>query len=147
MFINNRFKRATFAVLFSTATLLLSLVLISTASAQGNGPQSPQAPTGSSFTYQGRLIKNGQPISDTCALSFSLWDASSGGSFLNSNTFNTVPISNGLFTVQIDYGTNTFNGEARWIETAVRCTGDANYVTLCAAYQVDRCAVRDLFAE
>ncbi len=71
----------------------------------------------------------------------------SGGSFLNSNTFNTVPISNGLFTVQLDYGASTFNGEARWIETAVKCTGDANYITLSAAHQVDRRALRDLFAQ
>ncbi|NTU64823.1 MAG: hypothetical protein HGB05_15850, partial [Chloroflexi bacterium] len=133
MFNNNRSIRWVFVVALSAAALLISFASINRASAQDDGlqsPQSPQAPTGSSFTYQGRLIKNGQPISDVCALSFSLWDASSGGSFLNSNTFNTVPISNGLFTVQIDYGSNTFNGDERWIETAVKCTGDANYITL-----------------
>jgi hypothetical protein len=130
MFVNHRSTRWLLAFVLSAAAVLISLVLIGTASAQGNGPQNPQAPTGNSFTYQGRLIKNGQPISDVCALSFSLYDASSGGSFLNSNTFNTVPISNGLFTVQLDYGSSTFNGEGRWIETAVRCTGDANYITL-----------------
>ena len=100
MFINHRSARWLFVIAFSATTLLISLTTINQASAQDNGPQSPQVATGSSFTYQGRLIKNEQPISDTCALSLSLWDDPSGGSFLNSNTFNTVPISNGLFTVQ-----------------------------------------------
>ncbi len=130
MFSNNRSVRWLFILTLSTAALLISLTTINQASAQSDGPQSPQVATGSGFTYQGRLIKNGQPISDTCALSLSIWDANAGGSFLNSNTFSTVPISNGLFTVQLDYGTSTFNSEARWIETAVKCTGDANYVTL-----------------
>ncbi len=130
MFITSRYSRWLLVLTLGAAALLLSLVLIGTSSAQGNGPQSPQAPAGSGFTYQGRLIKNGQPISDVCELSFSLYDASMDGSFLNSNTFSSVPISNGLFTVQIDYGASVFNGEGRWIETAVKCTGDANYITL-----------------
>lgn len=130
MFINYRAMRWIFVLALSAAALLISFASINRASAQDGGPQSPQAVTGSAFTYQGRLIKNGQPVSDTCALSLSLWDSVSGGSFLNSNTFNTVSISNGLFTVQLDYGANTFNGDERWIETAVKCTGDANYITL-----------------
>lgn len=130
MFINNRSIRWLFVLTLSAAALLISLTSINQASAQGDGPQSPQAATGSAFTYQGRLIKNNQPVSDTCALSLSMWDASSGGAFLNSNTFNTVPISNGLFTVQLDFGSSPFTGDARWIETAVRCTGEVSYITL-----------------
>jgi trimeric autotransporter adhesin len=92
--------------------------------------QEPLAPTGSSFTYQGRLTRNGQPLTETCALSISVWDAETGGSFLNSNTFNSVQVEGGLFTVPLDYGDQTFKGEARWLESAVRCTSDSNYVTL-----------------
>jgi hypothetical protein len=88
------------------------------------------APAGSAFTYQGKLTNSGAPVSATCALSLSLWDAATAGGFLNSNTFNTVPISGGLFTVQLDFGAGAFNGEARWLETAVKCAADANYVTL-----------------
>ena len=147
MFINHRSIRWGFILTLSAVTLLISLATIGSASAQSDGPQSPQVATGSSFTYQGRLIKNGQPVSDTCALSLSLWDAVSGGSFLNSNTFSTVPISNGLFTVQLDYGANTFIGEARWIETAVKCTGDANYITLAPRTKLTADALRHLCAE
>ena len=99
-----------------------------------NGTLSPgpalAAPAGSAFTYQGKLTSAGAPVSATCALSLSLWDAATAGGFLNSNTFNTVPISGGLFTVQLDYGASPFIGEARWLETAVKCAGDVNYVTL-----------------
>ena len=92
--------------------------------------QEPLAPAGSSFTYQGRLTRNGQPLSETCSLSISLWDAESGGSFLNSNTLSTVVVEGGLFTVPLDFGDQAFRGEARWLETAVRCSSDSNYVTL-----------------
>jgi trimeric autotransporter adhesin len=88
------------------------------------------APAGSGFTYQGKLTNSGAPVNGTCALSFGLWDADTLGNFLNSNTLSTVPISAGLFTVQLDYGAGPFAGQARWIETAVKCAGDANYVVL-----------------
>src|SRR5512147_2440758 len=110
MFIRYRSVRWLVVLALSVGTLLISLTLIGTASAQDNGPQRPQAPAGSTFTYQGRLIKNGQPISDVCALQFYLWDAPLNGNFLNANSYSTVPISNGLFTVQIDYGVAVFNG-------------------------------------
>ncbi len=130
MLIHHRVARWFSVLGLSVIALLISFASMNRASAQDNGPQNPQAIAGSSFTYQGRLIKNGQPVSDTCALSLSLWDSANGGGFLNSNTFNSTPISNGLFTVQLDYGATAFAGDARWIETAVRCTGDANYITL-----------------
>jgi hypothetical protein len=130
MFNNTRSVRWLFVLALSTVALLISFASINQASAQDTGPQSLQVAAGSAFTYQGRLIKNGQPISGTCDLQFALWDAASGGNFLNSNTFSSVSISNGLFTVQIDYGAATFAGDARWIETAVKCAGDANYITL-----------------
>lgn len=133
MFHNIRSIRWLFAVALSAAALLISFASLNRASAQNGGsqnPQSPQVAAGSAFTYQGRLIKNGQPLSGTCDLQFGLWDAASGGNFLNSNTFSSVPISNGLFTGQIDYGAATFAGDARWIETTVKCAGDPNYITL-----------------
>ncbi len=107
-----------------------SLGLINPAVSQDNGPQSLQVATGSSFTYQGRLVKSGQPVNGICALNLSLWDAASSGGLLNVNALPSVPITNGLFTVQIDFGASPFIGEARWIETAVQCPADAGYVPL-----------------
>ena len=133
MLINHRAVRWFIVLGLSALALLINFASIDRASAQDGGPQTPQGPqalAGSSFTYQGRLIKNGQPVSDTCGLQFYLWDAAVGGGYLNANAFSTWPISNGLFTVQLDFGAAAFTGDERWIETTVKCTGDANYITL-----------------
>ncbi len=34
---------------------------------------------------------------------------------------------NGLFTAPLDFG-NQFTGQARWLETAVKCAGDADFI-------------------
>jgi trimeric autotransporter adhesin len=133
MFINHRAIRWLFVLGLSAAALLISFASINRVSAQDGGPQQPQSPqalAGSTFTYQGRLIKNGQPVSDTCAMQFNLWDAAVNGNFLNANSNSAVPVNNGLFTAQLDYGAAAFNGDERWLEILVRCTGDANYITL-----------------
>ena len=119
-------------VLFVISLAMLGVFLIGTlnAVAQGPTPRSPHALAGSAFTYQGRLIRNNQPISETCALSLSLWDAASSGTFLNNNTLSSVAINNGLFTIALDYGSAVYNGQALYVETAVKCASDPNYVTL-----------------
>jgi hypothetical protein len=107
----------------------VSVVVGMLAGALSPGP-ALAAPAGSAFTYQGKLTNAGAPVNGTCELSISLWDAATAGGFLDSNTFPAVPISAGLFTVQLDYGAGPFTGQARWLETAVRCASDVNYVTL-----------------
>jgi hypothetical protein len=39
-------------------------------------------------------------------------------------------VTNGLFTVQLDFGAGAFQGDARWLQIAVKCAGDASYTTL-----------------
>ena len=67
---------------------------------------SPQASTdiGTRFTYQGRLVKNGQAVNGSCALAFSLFDASPGGTQVGNSITPTVTITDGLFTVALDFG-------------------------------------------
>ena len=116
---------------------VLALLLLATAGLgqaqelQPEGLLAPQAALGSAFTYQGQLKKNGSPINDTCDFQFSLYDASSGGTQITSTqTVTGVSVSNGLFTTLIDFGNGAFNGDARWLEIAVKCAGDANFVPL-----------------
>jgi hypothetical protein len=97
--------------------------------AAGN-PDAVQAALGTAFTYQGNLKKNGQPANATCSFQFSLWDAASGGIQKGSTVpASNVPVAAGLFTVELDFA-NQFPGDARWLQTAVQCAGDAGFTTL-----------------
>lgn len=103
--------------------------------AQGAQPQGGvgvQSALGTAFTYQGQLKKNGNPVNDNCDFLFSLWDAATEGSQVGSNQEKTnVPVSNGLFTVQLDFGAGAFQGDARWLRIRVRCpTGIHDYSVL-----------------
>jgi hypothetical protein len=103
--------------------------------AQGPNPQGEatiQAALGTAFTYQGRLNKDGNPVSGTCDFQFSLWDALSGGTQIGSTiTKYNVAVNNGFFTEQLDFDASAFNGDARWLQIAVRCpAGSGSYTTL-----------------
>jgi hypothetical protein len=75
---------------------------------------------GTAFTYQGRLNDGANPANGAYDLTFTLFDAVSGGATLGtSNVFNDLLISNGLFTVTLDHGAQ-FDGNARWLQIAVR---------------------------
>jgi hypothetical protein len=91
----------------------------------------PPVWAGSAFTYQGQLQFNGQPVNATCSFEFSLWDAASAGSQQGS-TLNrsNVTVTNGLFTVQLDFGATALGSGDRWLETSVGCAGLSGLVTL-----------------
>lgn len=83
------------------------------------------APMGTSFTYQGRLNDGGAPANGKYDMVFNLYDAPTNGNVIGSfSIFGAVPVSNGLFTVELnayhEFGTNAFNGEARWLQIGVR---------------------------
>ena len=44
----------------------------------GRAAAAPLAPMGTAFTYQGQLIKNGEPVNGTCDFRFILYDAQTG---------------------------------------------------------------------
>ena len=102
------------------------------ANGQTSGSQtSPDAAAGSAFTYQGRLTSGGNAANGNYDLNFSLWDAASGGTQVGS-TFSVAnqAVTNGLFTVQLDFGVDAFQGSARWLQMAVRQTGGGSFTTL-----------------
>lgn len=89
------------------------------------------APVGTSFTYQGRIEKNGAPYTGTCSLNLRLFDAVSSGTQVGSSIEVTgVTVTNGLFTAAPDFGGSAFNGEARWMDIQVKAQGDAVYTQL-----------------
>lgn len=78
-------------------------------------------PVGSDFTYQGHLSSAGTAANGSFDLRFSLHDAATGGGQIGSVLTNpAVAVSNGLFTASLDFGAGAFDGQARWLELAVR---------------------------
>jgi hypothetical protein len=119
-------------VVFVVALAVGLLLSVGGVIAQEQGPQSPQSAIGTAFTYQGQLKNASGSVNDNCDFQFGVWDALSAGLSLASDLSHTnVAVSQGLFTVQLDFGVNVFDGEARWLEIAVRCpAGSGAYVTL-----------------
>jgi hypothetical protein len=103
-------------VLLALSTLNLRL---STAHAQGTA-----------FTYQGRLNSGANPAAGIYDLRFTIYDAAGGGSVWGVLTNAATPVTNGLFTVTLDFGSGVFTGNARWLEIAVRTNGASSFTTL-----------------
>ena len=99
------------------------LLLSSTASsrAQGDEPTGPEAALGSAITYQGRLNDGGAPADGSYDFQFILYNAESGGSQVGGLVVKEdVLVSDGYFTVQLDFGAGVFGSEACWLEVGVR---------------------------
>ncbi|MBI4580896.1 MAG: tail fiber domain-containing protein [Planctomycetes bacterium] len=84
-------------------------------------------PLGTDFTYQGQLKSAGVALTDTVDFEFTLWDEAGSGSppaggmqIGNPFAVDDLEVVDGLFTVQLDFGATGFNGEARWLQIAVR---------------------------
>lgn len=87
---------------------------------------------GTSFTFQGRLVKDGTPVTDTCSITLGLWDAVTLGSQKGNSPLGplAIVVNEGLFTVDLNFGPDGINGDARWLEITVQCPGDTDSTTL-----------------
>src|SRR5947199_1312767 len=104
--------------LFGKSFALFTIVLAMSLSATTARAQT------SSFTYQGRLTDGGAAANGNYDLQFALFDSLSGGAQVGSpQTLNTVAVSNGVFTVSLDFGANAFTGANRFLEISARPTG------------------------
>lgn len=82
------------------------------------------------FTYQGRLTENGGPANGVFDFQFRLYASSNAaGLSLGTALVADTPASNGLFTVQLDFGAGPFSGTARWLEISVRPGASAGAYT------------------
>jgi hypothetical protein len=156
------------------AALVISIALVPVATAFGSDSGGPQplrtteaaVALGSSFTYQGKLTDGGSPANGNYDLRLILYDAESGGAQVGSIVTKTnVAVVNGLFTVDLDFGTipaptatatttptvtgtptvtatptaapaiSVFNGDARWMEIAVRPGGTSGTFTVLSPRQ------------
>ncbi len=108
--------------------LLLALIVLA-------APQA-QASYNWTFTFQGELRNGGTVVSGTADFVFKLFDAANAGAQVGQTiTMNAQPVTNGVFTVDLDFTDNgaitgVFDGNDRWLEIT------ANGVTLSPRRQV-----------
>jgi hypothetical protein len=117
-----------------TLTLIAALVLLL---AGGVGLVLAQGPplgasVATAFTYQGQLTDDDDPATGTYDFEFELHDHPTSDSQVGSTVYvDDKEVSDGLFTVLLDFGSGVFTGEARYLEIGVR-PGDSSgeYTTL-----------------
>lgn len=79
-----------------------------------------QTPLGTAFTYQGELRDAGTPADGQFDFVFSLHDDQNAGSQIGSSVVvEDVPVSDGVFTAEIDFG-DVFDGTEFFIQLGVR---------------------------
>jgi len=79
---------------------------------------------GTAFTYQGSLTSGGQPANGNFDLQFKLHPLSTGTNQVGPTLTNApTGVTNGLFTVTLDFAASPFNGSALWLEIGVRTNG------------------------
>jgi len=89
------------------------------------------------FTYQGRLNDGANLANGSYDFTFTLFDAASAGSQVGSVVTNAASaVSNGLFTVTLDFGGVAFTGADRWLEIAVATNGVSLFSTLSPRQQI-----------
>jgi len=114
-----RTKRNLTAALALLALLSTLNLQLSTAYAQGT----------TAFTYQGQLRDGGTNANGVYTMIFKLYDAAGGGNQIGGTITTTPTLANGLFTVNLDFGANAFNGGARWLDITVQSGLDAQTLT------------------
>jgi hypothetical protein len=101
------------------------------------------------FTYQGQLSDAGALANGSYDLRFALFDAAAGGAQIGANQdVPAVPVSAGVFTVQLDFGVNAFPGANRFLEIGVKPAGGGSFTTLAPGQQISSSpyAIRTLSA-
>jgi hypothetical protein len=91
---------------------------------------------GTAFTYSGRLSEGGNPANGLYDIRAGLYTVSAGGTvFAGPITNSAVAVSNGLFTITLDYG-NVFDGTVYWLQVAVRTNGLGGFTVLSPRQQL-----------
>ncbi len=79
---------------------------------------------GAAIGYQGRLNDGGLPVTGLYDFAFHVFDVEAAGAELSVPIeLDAVPVTNGVFSVSLDFGPDIFTGPARWLEITVRTNG------------------------
>jgi hypothetical protein len=79
-------------------------------------------PLTSTFTYQGQLKTSGSAVNGSCQMAFRLYDDPIASTdLIGIPITSSVAVTNGLFTVGLNFGANAFDGKGRWLGIQVNC--------------------------
>lgn len=88
------------------------------------------------FSYQGRLIQDGVPAAGLYEVRVAIFDSALGTNEIALPITNAqVQITGGVFTVQLDFGAEVFNGQPRWIGFGIRSNGQLSAFTYLQPHQ------------
>jgi len=92
------------------------------------------------FNYQGRLQDGGTNATGNYDFQFTLWDSLTGGTQQpppapETRILSNVPVTNGVFTVQLDFGSLVWPGTDRFLEVSVRPFGYGGPYTILSPRQ------------
>jgi hypothetical protein len=105
------------------SALMLSVAISALAAHAAN-------PLGTTFIYQGHLTEAGNPANASYDLQFTLFEAGTSGVPLRPPlTKEDLLLTNGLFTVDLDFGPDVFTGDLLWLEIGVRPGTDTGAFT------------------
>ena len=87
---------------------------------------------GTAFNYQGRLNDGTNPANGSYDLTFTIYGGLTGGSPVAGPATNSaIGVSNGLFSITLDFGNSPFSaGAQRWLEIAARTNSATSFTTL-----------------
>ena len=112
--------------LTSAALLLAGAAILSFTATSGS-----HAAIDPGFTYQGELRVSGVPIEGNHDFRFRLYAVETGGSAIGPTlTLDDVPVSEGVFSVFLDFGAASLASQPRFLEIDVRSSGSGSYQTL-----------------
>jgi trimeric autotransporter adhesin len=107
--------------------MMLAMLALSTL----NSELSTAFAQGTAFTYEGQLMDTGAPANGLYDLRFILYNASIGGDEVGPILTNTATsVSNGLFTVTLNFGSGIFTGSNYWLDLAARTNGGGPFIEL-----------------
>ncbi|HQU82219.1 MAG TPA: hypothetical protein PKY59_03800 [Pyrinomonadaceae bacterium] len=101
-------------------TIILCLLLVLGVSAQQS----------TSFSYQGKLNSSSLPANGTYDFRFELFSLLTNGTAIGTVDLNNVQVTNGIFTVPLDFGANAFDGTARYLEISVKLPSESTFTAL-----------------
>lgn len=93
--------------------------------------QSSAQPSDTEFLFTGRLVLSGVPQTGTFDFRFTLFNALTAGQQIGSQIIvSNVPVSNGDFSLTLDFGSDTLSDAPRFFQPAQRKSGTASFANI-----------------